>query len=65
MSHPTIEIVVPYGARNAASHLAERGDYATYCGRNREGWSVVGPAHLPTALDSPWTCKRCVAALLR
>lgn len=57
--HPTLEIIVPYGNARAQNHLAERGDYLTYCGRDRYGWSVVRRADLTTDLDSPYTCKHC------
>lgn len=59
MTHPTLEIVVPYGNARAQNHLAERNEERTFCGRERYGWSFVRMADLTADLDSPYTCKRC------
>jgi hypothetical protein len=62
---PKLEIVVPYGNAYGQNHFSDKGEYLTYCGRNREAWSVVRDAELKTDLDSPYTCQRCRKAFLK
>lgn len=64
LHHVKLQIIVPYGNANAQNHFAEQGEEYTYCGRKCYGWSVVRDAELKTDIDSPYTCKRCVNALL-
>jgi hypothetical protein len=66
MSRATdIEIVVPYGNSNAATHIRFAKDYVTFCGRQCEGWSVVDGATLTKVIDSAFACKRCVKGALK
>lgn len=64
VSQTNAEIVVPYGSRTGATHLREQGDYLTFCGRNCEEWSVVDGS-VAEALESAFTCKRCLNVMLK
>lgn len=63
-SRGSVELVVPYGNPNAQTHMRLAGEYITFCGRACEGWSVVDTP-LSTAVDSAFTCKRCLKAMVK
>lgn len=56
-----LQLIVPYGNDRSQNHFAWPDVGTTLCGRDRTGWSVVRNADDSDA-QSPYTCKRCLAA---
>jgi hypothetical protein len=53
------------GKYGGVQHLGYSSEDYTLCGRERGGaWMDMRAADLRTDLDSAWTCKRCVRAVV-
>jgi hypothetical protein len=59
-----IEVILPYGNANGLQHFRFHSDYETFCGRNCEGWTQSG-IDVREAIESVYTCKRCLKGLFK